>query len=251
MSDQTEGGPFEHLDPGALTPEDRARRLEEFLGMVKDAPGDARRLEARRAGDALRLLIERIVATEAPVEELARIRRLAEEAAAMIDGRPQGHLFPVVNEASTGGSPFAFFDNSPLLGRANPIAPPMDLGVDGERIVGTVTFGSAYEGAPGCVHGGFIAAAFDELLGMTQSLSGTPGMTGTITVKYRSPTPLHVELRMEGELLRVEGRKIFTEGRLYSGDTLCAESDAVFITVDFQRLADLDAVRRRREASDG
>ena len=61
-------------------------------------------------------------------------------------------------------------------------------------IKGTVTFGSAYEGPPGHVHGGYVAAAFDELLGMTQSLGGMPGMTGTLTVRYRRPTPLRTEL---------------------------------------------------------
>ena len=54
-------------------------------------------------------------------------------------------------------------------------------------MVGTATFGAAYEGPPGCVHGGFVAAAFDEVLGSTQSLSGEPGMTGRLTVNYRSP----------------------------------------------------------------
>ena len=34
----------------------------------------------------------------------------------------------------------------------------------------TPRFGAAYEGPPGSVHGGIIAAAFDEVLGMTQSL---------------------------------------------------------------------------------
>ncbi len=45
--------------------------------------------------------------------------------------------------------------------------------VDG-RIVGSVTFTAAYEGPPGCVHGGYVAAAFDELLGVTQSLAAAP-----------------------------------------------------------------------------
>jgi hypothetical protein len=44
-----------------------------------------------------------------------------------------------------------------------------------------VTFGSAYEGPPGCVHGGYVAAAFDEMLGFVQSLGGNPGMTARLT----------------------------------------------------------------------
>ena len=68
------------------------------------------------------------------------------------------------------------------------------------------------------MHGGVVAAMFDEVLGMTQSLSGQPGMTGTLRIRYRRPTPLHRELRFEGTLDRVDGRKIFTTARCLDGD---------------------------------
>ena len=108
-------------------------------------------------------------------------------------------------------------------------------------------FRSAYEGPPGCVHGGYIAAAFDELLGFANSLSGTPGMTGTLTIRYRRPTPLHTELRFEGRYERSEGRKIFTTGQLFSGETLCAEADGLFIAVDFERFRRLFEERKKRD----
>ena len=97
---------------------------------------------------------------------------------------------------SPGATPHAFFDHSPMLGRANPLAPPIQLWVEGDVLRGRATFGSAYEGPPGCVHGGYVAAAFDEVLGSTQSLAGRPGMTARLTVNYRSPTPLHTELQL-------------------------------------------------------
>ena len=77
---------------------------------------------------------------------------------------------------------------------------------------------------------------FDELLGVAQSVSGKHGMTGRLTIHYRSPTPLHTELRIEGWLERAEGRKIVCRGTLHHGDVLCAESEGLFITVDFERL---------------
>ena len=94
-------------------------------------------------------------------------------------------------KSANAGEPFGFFDHSPMLGQANPLAPPIRLWLEGDRIHGTATFGAAYEGPPGCVHGGYVAAAFDEVLGSTQSLSGSPGMTGRLTVHYRKPTPLN------------------------------------------------------------
>ena len=134
-------------------------------------------------------------------------------------------------ESANAGEPFGFFDHSPMLGRANPLAPPITLWLDGDRMVGSATFGAAYEGPPGCVHGGYVAAAFDEVLGSTQSLSGSPGMTGRLTVHYRSPTPLETELRFVGWLERVEGRKIFTLGELWAGERLCAEAEGLFISI--------------------
>ena len=84
------------------------------------------------------------------------------------------------------------------------------------------------------MHGGFVAAALDELLGMAQSLSGKAGMTGTLTVRYRKPTPLHTDLTLTARVEKVEGRKIFTSGEVRAGDMLCAEAEGIFISVDFQ-----------------
>lgn len=205
-----------------------------------------RRKEMRRLAAAARQLIERLVATSAPIEVLAESADDLERAALRFEGHAQGHLYEGFAEsANAGGDPRAFFDHSPLLGLANPLAPPIDVAMLDRRVEGRVVFGSAYEGPPGCVHGGFIAAAFDEVLGSAQSLSGSPGMTGTLTVRYRSPTPLHTELRFEGELDRVDGRKIFTVGRLFAGDRLCAEAEAVFISID---LAKFERLRLDREA---
>jgi acyl-coenzyme A thioesterase PaaI-like protein len=108
--------------------------------------------------------------------------------------------------------------------------------IDGDRIIGRANFGAQYEGPPGHVHGGIIAAAFDEVLGMAQARTGRPGMTGTLTIRYRRPTPLHTEVVFEARVDRVEGRKIFAAGTLHAGETLCAEAEGIFISVDFSRL---------------
>jgi acyl-coenzyme A thioesterase PaaI-like protein len=227
-------------------------------GLVRDAlhsrwqePPDSkltdRRVELRRVADAMRVIIERLVATGAPTDVIAdaadELERVAASFKELVGGRD---YLGFAEAANAGGERFASFEHSPFIGRANPLAPPITLeDVDGV-VHGQATFGSAYEGPPGCVHGGYVAAAFDEVLGAAQSLSGNPGMTGTLTVRYRSPTPLHTELRFVGELVRVEGRKIFTEGRLLAGDRLCAEAEAVFISLKLERFLSLIADRDER-----
>ena len=81
-------------------------------------------------------------------------------------------------------------------------------------VVGTATYGAAYEGPPGCVHGGMLAAAFDIILGAASVAAQRPALTGTLTVRYRKGTPLHREIRYEGRLDRVEGRRTHVVARV-------------------------------------
>jgi acyl-coenzyme A thioesterase PaaI-like protein len=204
-----------------------------------------RRAEMRRAADAVRAVTDRMFATEAPEEALAEVTALASQAAAILARYRRQRAFEGFPEAANAGDPHAFFDHSPIAGRANPLAPPIEMEIDSQqrKVIGRVHYGAAYEGPPGSVHGGHIAAAFDEVLGMAQSLGGQPGMTGTLTIRYRKPTPLHADLRIEAEFDRLEGRKTFTTGAMYAGDTLTAEAEAVFIRVDMARIAELMARR--------
>lgn len=229
-------------DPGGSGAEG-VNTWEERLRDALNRDVTPQRAAQRRVGGAMRAVIEHLVATKAPVEVLDEAAATLEAIAAALQAHPQGRLMEGFAESANAGDPHAFFDSSPIIGQANPLAPPVRLEPAGEQVIGQVTYGSAYEGPPGCVHGGYIAAAFDEVLGMVQSLTGNPGMTGTLTIRYRRPTPLHVPLRFEGELDRVEGRKIFTRGRLIKGDEVTAEAEAVFITVDFARIAELYARR--------
>jgi len=205
----------------------------------------------RRVGDALRGLIAGLVATEAPVGELAALAGELEGIAAAWARHPRRTSYAFAAEAGPGGDVHAFLDDSPMIGRANPLAPPLRLRVDPEAtlptVVGTAAFGPQYEGPPGHVHGGYLAAAFDEVLGLAQSLGGKPGLTGTLTVRYRSPTPLRTQLALAGWVERVDGRKIFTRGTIHAEGRLCAEADAVFISIDFRQMATL-AEERQRDA---
>jgi hypothetical protein len=42
----------------------------------------------------------------------------------------------------------------------------------------------------------------------------------------------------------VEGRKIFASSTLHHGETLCAESEGIFISTDFEKFARLQAEAR-------
>ncbi|MFI5395433.1 MAG: PaaI family thioesterase [Candidatus Binatia bacterium] len=202
--------------------------------------------QKRRLAAAMRKVIELLVTTEAPEDELCAAADRLERYARRLETQAQRHITWGSPEASIAGTTGGFFDLSPLIGLANPLAPPITLWVDGNVVRGKVVFGWAYQGPPGYVHGGFVAALFDETLGFAQSMLATPGMTGTLTVRYRKPTPLYTELRIEATVQRVDGRKIFTEARLYAGETLTAEAEAIFISLSastLDMLAQLDKAK--------
>jgi acyl-coenzyme A thioesterase PaaI-like protein len=198
------------------------------------------RAAARRLGSAVRRLVERVVGKDAPPEVMDEVTALAESASDRLEPYRRRGVRDGWAEGSNSGDPFAFFDRSPTLGQANPLAPPISVDIVDGVVVGRARFGAPYEGPPGCVHGGFIAASFDDVLGIAQSLSGNNGMTGTLTIRYRRPTPLHEDVVFEARLDRVEGRKIYTSGVLRGADgELRAEAEAIFIAVPIGRFEEM------------
>jgi acyl-coenzyme A thioesterase PaaI-like protein len=154
------------------------------------------------------------------------------EDAAPAGRRPRAQPDPV-------GDAQEFFPTSPVIGFANPVAPPVVVEAVNGELHGSAWFDYQYEGPPTCVHGGVIAMVFDEMLGAANILSGNPGMTGTLTVRYRKPTPLFTTLHLEARFVRREGRKIFTSGSIHHGDVVTAEAEGIFIELIPQKFMDI------------
>jgi acyl-coenzyme A thioesterase PaaI-like protein len=230
-------------DEDRLVDPELLKRLAAELPRLIDATDDSRHRAARALGESVRTVIERLTGTGASAEVLDEANAKVAEVAALLSRYQDRRLYEGVAEASGLGHDRAFFDWSPLFGMANPLAPPVYASIEGQAVVGKARFGVAYEGPPGCVHGGFIAAAFDEVLGLTQSLSGKMGMTGTLTVKYRRPTPLYTDLRFEGRVESVRGRKVVTAGTLHAGEVLTAEATGLFVTIGPEQFAALSPQR--------
>ncbi|MGE3074799.1 MAG: PaaI family thioesterase [Dehalococcoidia bacterium] len=199
-------------------------------------PPTGQRIALHKLSAALRKINEALMDMDAAEEDLLAAATAAEQFAARLEETRTGHTQWGFAESSTAPNARVMLDRSPIIGLGNPIAPPLSFRVEGDKVKGSGTFGLQYEGPPSSVHGGYVAAALDELLGMAQSLSGKSGMTGTLTIKYRKPTPLHKELDLTAWVNRIEGRKIFVSGTIHHGETLCAEAEGVFISVDFEKM---------------
>lgn len=190
----------------------------------------------RRLAAALRPLITMTITSVVDDDALTQAAEAVEAASAALDRQAGPGKHPR-QPPDMRKPPQEFFPNSPITGLINPIAPParvwMVEGTDGgfREIRGEAYFDYPYEGPPACVHGGVIAETFDEVLGAANMVAANPGMTGTLTIRYRKPTPLRTDLRIEARCLGRDGRKIRTWGGIYHGDLLTAEADGIFISV--------------------
>jgi acyl-coenzyme A thioesterase PaaI-like protein len=122
-----------------------------------------------------------------------------------------------------------------LPNRGSILSVPVDLHVvddeRGRRVEGTAVFRRFHLGRNGAVHGGSLAHLFDSLLGFTAfKLSESKKQrTAYLHVNYRAIAPIDRELRVEAGIERIQGRKIFVAGRLFDGDDVLCEAEALFV----------------------
>ncbi|MEI7453281.1 MAG: PaaI family thioesterase [Actinomycetes bacterium] len=100
-----------------------------------------------------------------------------------------------------------------------------------DRLDGEMTFTAFHLGANGSAHGGSVSLLFDGVLGRLANEDGVWRRNAYLKIDFRSLTPLETPLRVEGFLVRSEGRKFWYGGRLWNGEILAAEADALFLTV--------------------
>lgn len=105
-----------------------------------------------------------------------------------------------------------------VVGLRNPIAPPLRIERSAEgRAWSSFHLGALYEGPPGLVHGGVVALVLDQVLGEAAAAGGSPGMTGTLQLRYGQGTPLG-DCSAEAWIERVEGVKTFVHAELRRAD---------------------------------
>jgi acyl-coenzyme A thioesterase PaaI-like protein len=133
--------------------------------------------------------------------------------------------WPLPTEGDIGHGSF-----SPLSGAANPLAPPMSLRAepDGTIVAGAV-MRPIYEGPPGALHGGWVAALLDHTLGHANAAGRQAGRTAELTIRYLSPTPHSVPLVIRAKADSVDGRRRWCSGQIMAGDRTTATATGLFI----------------------
>ena len=71
-----------------------------------------------------------------------------------------------------------------------------------------------YQGAPGIVHGGIVAALLDEACAQAARLAVTPAVTSRLEIRYLAPVPVEQPLRVTGEISDVRERRATAEATI-------------------------------------
>jgi acyl-coenzyme A thioesterase PaaI-like protein len=111
-----------------------------------------------------------------------------------------------------------------------------------------------YQGYPGIVHGGVVAAMLDEAVCRVAMIGDHHHfmMSVRLDVKYRHPVPTDVPLRVVGQILRLRGRLGKAVGRIILPDGLIAAESAMTLAdvpSEFIENTNLDALGWRVDAS--
>ena len=154
------------------------------------APPDAAWREKRRLASELRALAALCVTTDAPEATLSYAADAVGRIVERLAQHPQRTFREGIATCRSHEDLARFADRGTMTGLSNPHSPPMELSMEGDHAIGCVTFGPPFEGIPGHVHGGLVAAAFDQVFGYLQVKLGAGAVTGELTVRYRRPTPL-------------------------------------------------------------
>ncbi|MEV6643666.1 PaaI family thioesterase [Amycolatopsis sp. NPDC051371] len=176
-------------------------------------------------GSRIRELIEASVCAGADADFADAARQVEAVTAAL---RATGGSPPLLLAALDGGGHLSI--NNPLEGPGNPLAPPLSwTHIGPAEVRAEVLLGAAHEGPPNRVHGGWVAAVLDHVLGRATAAAGYPGMTASLTIDYLRGTPYAVPLTAEGRLERRDGRKLYATGTLRAGDEICATATAILV----------------------
>lgn len=193
--------------------------------------------EARnRLAAATRALNEKLVSTDIGPELAAALTQKIEDLTAELSQVDQvSGLVDMAKRGKRGTIDNVMGELVAMAGRSHPCSPELLWQEEPNRITGTVTFGQAFEGPPGHVHGGWVAGVLDHLMGMTHVRTGHPGMTGGLSVRYLKPTPLNQRIEVSAEATELDDKRTEVKADMRCGDTTTATAEAIFVRVNREK----------------
>ena len=116
--------------------------------------------------------------------------------------------------------------------------------LDNNELVGVFTPGDEHQSYPNRMHGGVAAAILDETIGRTIIALHDDevwGVTVDLSLKYRKPVPLNVELRVRGRIVKDGGRIFEGTGEILLPDgSVAVEASGRYMKFPIDKIADFD-----------
>lgn len=174
--------------------------------------------------EEIRRLIEAAVCTGADEQDLALATERIKSVTASLNAQ---------GTSSPGSDVRSLTFHNPVQGAGNPLAPPLTPfgGRDGV-VTARVRFGVVHQGAPGRVHGGWLAAVLDHAVGHAVASAGWPAMTVSLSVEYHHGTPFDKDLDVEAAFAGKDGRKVYATAKLRAEGSVTVTASAVMVTVE-------------------
>ncbi len=112
------------------------------------------------------------------------------------------------------------------------------------KVIANITVPGHFQGYPGIVHGGIIAAMLDEVSGRTITNSEATRwmVTASLSIRYRRPVPVEKPLHLEGTLTQDSGAVARVRGEIFDDESgiLLAEAEAVLAAIPQSMKASVD-----------
>ena len=180
---------------------------------------------AAHLAEEVRNLIERAVSIDVDATALARAAELVALASAALDGEPRPYAEPARLDSTM---PPGLRAHGLLVGPGHPMAPPISLAWEGERVVGRLRLRRSFEGPRGYAHGGVSALILDEVTAKIRSLMAVGRVTRKLMVNYRRPVPVDVDLVVAASLVSQDERRAVAAGTI----ALVEDPDVALVTAE-------------------
>jgi acyl-coenzyme A thioesterase PaaI-like protein len=225
--------------------------MADAAGRPPEPPGKPWSSESREElAAAVRRLMELTVTSTAGPELLADTARSAASLAAALERHvPESGPVPITRftehpvETPDAATLAASMPFDVVIGRCNPVAPPITIEFEPPKAIGRVEFTPTYEGAPGCVHGAALAGAFDIMLTAANVIARGAGPTVNLSIRYRRPTLIGQPTLFESWVTEQDDRRTHSRGHLIQNGTVCVEAVGEFVNMERARIT---AMHRRR-----
>ena len=185
--------------------------------------------QCRRIVDGLRKINTKIVRLGGSLDALTSTADRVDALLSSLDEVTQARAMESYRFEFDPSDPNGVLPFNAATGEFNPLAPTVEMAMEGETLVADCRFANCHESAPDTVQGGLVAAVFDELLAIAMMSRGKAGPTLWLKVTFLKPAPLCETLRFAVDVDAIDGKKFAGSGSCYHGDRKISEVECLML----------------------